>query len=919
MTILVVAALLTVASVWVSAARWKFQSDRNLLISNKLDWNQRFIDVQHHFPGAHDQIVVIDAGASAADPKSKAYADARKVADELGQALRQDPHVSEAVWGATFSPRVLRLAPMDQFKARLVQIAQSAPMLESPTPEALMGKIAQGMMAMRTQAGSDADTAASIQELNRLIAAMGKVIEQGPAPATQPLDFGAMVTPPDEDNSNWHYLTSENGRLLFIRVTPRLDREALDAITPALEAIRSQVARVAAGHPGVEIGITGIEVMEADETAAATWDSTWTSILAAVLITALLITAYHGWRTPFFAMVALVMGIAWSYGFLFITVGHLQVLSIVFNIMLLGLGTAYGIYLSSAFELLRHQFPDNLEGFTQALAGTLKTMGPGIATGALTTAAAFGTTIFTDFTGVAEMGFIAGVGILLCLIAMFTVYPALLRLFKADHRHIAPMESRYVHFFEERWVMPFVRWPKLTLAAAAVLTLLSVGAIFQMRFDYDLIKLQPRRAPSVQWQERIVRDGKQSIWFALAITNSVEEARALGRKFLDKSTVGGLGGIGLLFPPDDEAKTELIKKARAPLSKAIGIALATPAASQPSTAPATISPATISPAPGPDLFTQLGYFRALMGMATVGNIPAPIKAALADLGKTLGHVSSLGLKYTPEERKARLDHLTTVYQAWRLDSARQIDMALNPTSLEVKDLPAEVIRSYMDDRGRFALEVYPSLTKDPRFRAMTNLSPLDPRFLPVFIADVKSVDREITGVIVQIYRSGQLIEFSYVRAGIIALLIVFAVVYLDFRSLRDSLLILLPVAMAFVVTFGLMWLIGMTINMANIIVLPLMFGIGVDSGVHVLNRYRQHPDDQPVGLTHGTGKGITITCITSVISFAVMMLSSHRGIASLGFVLSTGLAMTMLACWTVMPAWLQLRHKGAIPIKSPGR
>jgi predicted RND superfamily exporter protein len=86
-----------------------------------------------------------------------------------------------------------------------------------------------------------------------------------------------------------------------------------------------------------------------------------------------------------------------------------------------------------------------------------------------------------------------------------------------------------------------------------------------------------------------------------------------------------------------------------------------------------------------------------------------------------------------------------------------------------------------------------------------------------------------------------------------------------------------------------------------------MFGIGVDSGVHVLNRFRQNPRDQPVGLTRGTGKGITVTCLTSVISFAAMMLSSHRGIASLGFVLACGLTMTMFACWTVMPAWLQLR------------
>jgi uncharacterized protein len=153
----------------------------------------------------------------------------------------------------------------------------------------------------------------------------------------------------------------------------------------------------------------------------------------------------------------------------------------------------------------------------------------------------------------------------------------------------------------------------------------------------------------------------------------------------------------------------------------------------------------------------------------------------------------------------------------------------------------------------------------------------------------------------------------WVSAGLFAAIVLIFMILPTFRrGLHDSLLILVPVAMAFATTFGIMWLVGMQVNAANIIVLPLMFGIGVDSGVHVLNRYRQDPDGQPVGLTQGTGKGITITCLTSVIGFGAMILSSHRGIASLGFVLALGLAMTMLACWTVMPAWLSLRNRSRL-------
>ncbi|MFG0250570.1 MAG: MMPL family transporter, partial [Phycisphaeraceae bacterium JB051] len=132
---------------------------------------------------------------------------------------------------------------------------------------------------------------------------------------------------------------------------------------------------------------------------------------------------------------------------------------------------------------------------------------------------------------------------------------------------------------------------------------------------------------------------------------------------------------------------------------------------------------------------------------------------------------------------------------------------------------------------------------------------------------------------------------------------------IDFRNVHDALLAMLPVAIGFSVTFAIMQLFGMQINPANIIVLPLMFGIGVDSGVHVLHRYRQHPEDDPPGLTQATGKGITITTLTTVIGFACMMLASHRGIRSLGFVVSLGLVLTLLSCWTVMPAWLVLTQR----------
>ncbi len=162
---------------------------------------------------------------------------------------------------------------------------------------------------------------------------------------------------------------------------------------------------------------------------------------------------------------------------------------------------------------------------------------------------------------------------------------------------------------------------------------------------------------------------------------------------------------------------------------------------------------------------------------------------------------------------------------------------------------------------------------------------------------------------VQIYESGALIWRSYLWAGLYALLAVYVIVAFDFQSFSDAMLSLVPVAVGFALTFAAMYLAGVAINPANIIVLPLMFGIGVDSGVHILHRYRQAPYDQPPGMTAGTGKGITLTSLTTMIGFGALLLARHRGIASLGFVLAVGIGLTLIACWTIMPAWLELRNR----------
>ena len=160
---------------------------------------------------------------------------------------------------------------------------------------------------------------------------------------------------------------------------------------------------------------------------------------------------------------------------------------------------------------------------------------------------------------------------------------------------------------------------------------------------------------------------------------------------------------------------------------------------------------------------------------------------------------------------------------------------------------------------------------------------------------------------IQIHESSELIQREYVKAAVFAVIAILVLLLLDFRSLADTLCAMVPVTIGFLDAFGLMGLFGVPLNFANIIVMPLIFGIGVDAGVHVVHRWRAEPYGRPAGLSGGTGRGVTLTMASTMIGFGCMLLAEHRGIRSLGFVMLAGLSVTLLACYTVLPALLRLR------------
>ena len=888
--VLVVAAMLAAASVFLAATQLGFQPDRNALISDSLPWNRLFLDWRSSFPGQTDFVVVVDAGPQQSPDFGDRVERAQALIRELGPTLAGDPHVSRVVWSypvSDFSPRSLRMEEWPAFEARLHDLADAALLLANDRPEQLLAQAAQEAAQPdaapqgQTHGGGVPDEArmvARLRSFTALIDALGRTLAKpvGERPA-----LGDLIDPPGPRE---RFITS-NGRMFFVRVTPRVEEGSLDMFGKPIASIRAHLAAALARHPGVEAGLTGIDVIESDETAVAQRDATLTSIFSALVIAGMLVFAFRSFRTPLMLMIALLHGVAWSFGFATLGVGHLQVVSVVFTAILLGLGIDFGTYLATAFERLRHHESDDGDGCTHALARSLQTVGPGLVTGALTTSLAFGTTVFTEFRGVAEMGLIAGVGILLCLAAMFSVYPALVRLFKHRVHHVANAAEHRFDVYKEGWSLAAARRPGAVTAVVALMSLLSLILATQARFDYDLLKVFPENLDALRWQRRVAQDGGAEVWTATVVARDLEHARQLKKLIEDRAddTVSWVGGVGLLMPSDDDRKIAALNALRPRLGPAAERALAR-------TPPAAF---------GLDLGAQLAFLTGpLNSAAKAPDTPDALRPLLAAARDRAAAARATLDSLTPELRRERLAILQAEYTQFRRRTAQQVRSLLDTSPLTPADVPPDLLHSYVETQGpRVALEVYPRVPQ-------TASSALDPVFLPRFVKGMEALAPGVTGVMVQVYRSGDLIRNSYAWAGFWAFLIVTAAVYLDFRRWSDVLLALTPVTCGFINTFGVMMLAGVQVNPANIIVLPLMFGIGVDSGVHVVHRFRMNPSEHPLGLTHGTGKGLSLAGGTTMIGFGSMLFAEHRGIADLAFVMTVGIGLTLLCAWFLMPALL---------------
>ena len=672
------------------------------------------------------------------------------------------------------------------------------------------------------------------------------------------------------------YLATENEKFLLVEILPKKNTSTLELIREPLREIRRELAEVRRSHPGVQLGLTGRPVLQADEMMTTDKDMKLATLAAFGGVLLLFVIFFRRLRRPLLCIVTLAVAILLTFALTSMTIGYLTLLSIVFAAMLVGLGIDFGIHFTARYqeELAKEN------SVPEAVRKTIETTGHAIVVGGITTAAAFYMTLLVDFKGLRELGFIAGSGVLICLFSMITLLPALILLFEGAPGKTPSANAIRIPLLE----LP-ARRPIPVIAISAALTIGGLFCLEGLPYNPNLLELQDEDLDSVIYERLLIDDSDFSTWYAAFIARDLDDVleKKQALDALPDKIVAKTESVLDYIPTGQPDKIEQLKTVREVLR---GIEI----------------PGAAGDVDLPALKGSLERLQEnLFGLAdtisqaaeeATGKFAGRLLAAADGAGEIIDLLSGTA---PPGAVK-----LGSFQQTWigdlkgLLKSLRSALLAEEP--ITPGNLP-DILRKRFVSREGDRFIVYAYANEDLWQEESMNR----------FIKAMRNIDPMVTGAPVQVHESARRMREGFEKAALYSYGIVLLFLLLELRSLRMTLMAMVPL------TIGLLWLLellpllGLDFNLANFFALPILIGCGVDGGVHIVHRFRETHSASTVGRT--TAAAVTLSFLTTIIGFGAMATASHRGVASLGLMMIAGLGCVLAATVFLLPALLKLLER----------
>jgi hopanoid biosynthesis associated RND transporter like protein HpnN len=893
-----------------------YLTHRNDLISNKKEYLKRWHQYVEEFGDDDDMVVVIRG-----DDRQKM----EKILDEMAAEIAKRPESFERLfYKVDLTPlhsRALLFLPTEQIRQVHNHVQGMSLLLEPPVLAQLNPLFGWKMLSVQQllreserrlevwkheQPNKDAED--FFKQLDSISQGASDFLESPgryrnpwrsvlPSPPTPlPEGEGSQGGPSQEEQlAKPQYFFSGDGKLAFLLVSPVKDKDP-DNFTYAqksIDSLRELIARMKDKHGDVEIGLTGLPVLENDEMVASQNDSNFASWLALIGVALLYLVVYRGFRYPLMTVLALVVGTVWALGWLTLTVGHLNILSAAFAVMLIGMGD-YGVLWVTRFGQERQAGYDIASANRQ----TAMHVGPSIFTAAVTTAFSFFAAMLADLKAVSELGWIAGCGVLLCALSCFVVVPALLSIF--DFRvHLTQAKDEMILSMQEHqqarreWLSWLMRRPRWVLAFSAFATLVLAGFALNIEYDHNLLNLQAPQMDSVQWEKKLIEHMSDSSWYAVSWTTTPEEALALKAKYEQLPEVSTVVTVASLIPPDQDRKLDLLRDIQQRLRKLPkrGEIIEHPAANVEDVKQT-----------GERVLKLLALRQKEKPNESMGRLQTGVARLLKTIRRQGEAPTEPGVVQASHMAPASsVQHQLRQYDEWMTrdlaEDLHRLHDVSTPTPIRLDDLPANLRERYLGKNGKWLVRIFSK-------GCLWDFGPLER-----FVQQVRTVDPEATGKPFTTLEGLKAMRNGFLWAGVYALIAMVLVLLLDFGRVKHTLVALLPLAMGMIATLGFMAMFGFSLNPANMIAFPLILGVGADNGVHVLHDFRGRDRKTRYRLTHVTGFGIMVAALTTILGFGTLMIAQHRGMASLGLILTVGVTCCMLTALVFLPALLYVMGK----------
>ncbi len=840
--IVIGALVLGALSVKYTVGNIGIDTDTADMIARDLPWRQTYIRYKKDFPQFVDTLLLVVDGDS---PDR-----AEEAATQLAQALLRQGDLFHWVKQPGDSPFFRRNGLLFLSEEELEQLAQSLSRMQ-PFLGALASEPTLPGLSSLLEKALKADASQSGIELTPVLVALAEAVQAVNGGRFHRLSWQGLMQAGGEGGADARR---------YVVVKPRLDFRQLFPAAPALEKIRSLTSELelVAGN-GVRVRITGQPALSHEELTSVTRGTQVAFLLAVIMVTIVLLMGLRSVWLLLATLITLLLGLSWTAAFATLAIGHLNLISVAFAVLYIGLGVDYAVH----FCLRCRELHMNGTSWPEALDGGARDVGVALAICALTTGIGFFAFVPTDFTGVSELGIISGTGMFISLAASLTVLPALLELFPRP----AMASSRQTRGLgnEQRISWP-IRYRRGVRMAAVALALASIVALPQVRFDDDPLNLRDPTSESVATARDLMADGGRSPWTLSAMVTDGDEARALAGRVEALPEVERVIHLESFVPAGQDEKLALID------DLALLLSLDAYAISEDTTSDAQSRRASAEK-----------LAAALDAFAARARTPDE-RLAAARLASGLG---GLVAQDDAADRLASLEQTLMHYLPVQL---KRLKAVLAPQRISLQSLPESLERDWKAPDGRWRLQIDPA----------GDMSDKDN--LEHFVSAVQAVAPDVTGAPVVHVGSGRAVVRAFEQALLSALLLIGALLFIMLRRVLEVGLVLAPLLLAMLITLAIMALFDLPFNFANVIALPLLLGLGANNGIHMVYRWRAAPPASGDLLKTSTARGVVFSVLTTMCSFGNLAFSAHKGTASMGLLLTLGLTLMLVCTLVLTPA-----------------